>query len=246
MRVARLVLAAATAAAAVLAGPAFAEDLTVVFKMTGTGAPATSTAYYSPEKMRTSTSAMDMVITYGSGLIVTIDHKKKEYSEITMEEMEAALAKSAAQMANLPPAVRDMMGGAAESATVTKGAVRQIAGYDCQEYTVAVGTSMTTRVCASTAVAPPSAKVDYRKYASLAGAVKGPMFQSFAKMADELKKIQGFILAESTSFKMMGQNVQSSREATEVRKGAIPASAFDVAAIAPGYKKVPHPLTRMK
>jgi hypothetical protein len=247
MRAPRLVLAAAAAAA--VAAPVFAEDLTVVFKTTGGGQVSSSTAYYTAENMRTTNAAGDTIIEYGPGRIVTIDHKRKEYSEITMAEMEAALAKMSAQMqeqmAALPPGMRQMMGGEVGEATVTKGAVRQVAGYSCQEYTITLGTSMTTHVCASTAVAPPTAKVDYRKYASLAGMAKGPMFQSFAKLADELKKIQGFVLAESMSMKMMGHPIDSTREATEVKKGAIAASTFDVAAIAPGYKKVPHPLTKM-
>jgi hypothetical protein len=248
MRVPHLVLAAAVVASVAVA--ASAEDLTVVFKATGGGTVSSSTAYYTAEKMRTTNAAGDTIIEYDPGRIITIDHKRKEYSEITMAEMEAAVAKMSAQMqeqmAALPPGMRQMMGGDAGEVTVTKGAVRQVAGYSCQDYTITVGTSLTTHVCATTAVAPPTAKVDYRKYASLAGVAKGPMFQSFAKLADELKKIQGFVLAESMSLKMMGHPVDSSREATEVKKGAIAGSAFDVAAIAPGYKKVPHPLTKMK
>ncbi len=248
MSIPRFVLAAA--AAACLAVPAFAEDLTVVFQATGGGKTGSSTAYYSAERMRTTDGAGDTIIEYGPGRIVTIDHKRKEYSEITMAEMEAALAKMSAQMqqqmAALPPEMRKLMGDTAASVTVTKGGMRKVAGYDCQDYTLALGTSNTTKLCASTAVAPPAAKVDYRKYASLAGMANNPMFKSFAKLADEMKKIQGFTLAESTSLKMMGMSVQSSREATEVKKGAIAASAFDLAAIAPGYKKVAHPITKMK
>ena len=53
-------------------------------------------------------------------------------------------------------------------------------------------------------------------------------------------------IAESTSLKMMARNIDSSKEATEIKKGTIPASAFDLATIAKGYKKVPNPLTQMK
>jgi hypothetical protein len=44
----------------------------------------------------------------------------------------------------------------------------------------------------------------------------------------------------------MGKSMDSSKEAVEIKKGPIPASAFDVASIAKGYKKVPHPVTKMK
>jgi hypothetical protein len=46
--------------------------------------------------------------------------------------------------------------------------------------------------------------------------------------------------------KVMGKSMDSSREAVDIKKGPIPASAFDVLAIARGYKKVAHPLTKMK
>jgi hypothetical protein len=258
MKIARLV--AAALAAALCALPVLAEDLTIVYKTTGPGGPGTSTTYYSSEKMRTGDAERDTIIEYGTGRIVTIDHKKKEYSEITAAEMEAAMKamqakmqEANAQMQNMPPAVREkmeqMMGGGAAAITVTKGTTRKVAGYDCQDYDVKVGTLMTMDLCASTAVAPPAPNVDPSKYASMVGPAaalaSNPMFKGFAKLADEMKKIQGFSLAESSKMSMMGRSFDSTKEATEVKKGAVPASAFDVAAIAKGYKKVEHPMTKL-
>jgi hypothetical protein len=92
--------------------------------------------------------------------------------------------------------------------------------------------------------------VDYKKFqsfASSAGALaNNPMLKGMSKLADEMKKIEGITIAEATSVKMMGKSMDSAREAIEIKKGAIPASAFDVATIAKGYKKVPHPVTRIK
>ena len=70
--------------------------------------------------MRTSDAERDTIIEYGPGRITSIDHKKKEYSEITLAEMEAAMKAAAAQMeqanaqmqqqmANMPPAMREKM-----------------------------------------------------------------------------------------------------------------------------------------
>jgi hypothetical protein len=251
---------AAALTAALCALPVLAEDLTIVYKTTGPGGPGTSTTYYSSEKMRTGDAERDTIIEYGTGRIVTIDHKKKEYSEITAAEMEAAMKamqakmqEANAQMQNMPPAVREkmeqMMGGGATAVTVTKGATRKVAGYDCQDYDVKVGTLMTMDLCASTAVAPPAPNVDPSKYASMVGPAaalaSNPMFKGFAKLADEMKKIQGFTLAETSKMSMMGRSFDSSKEATEVKKGAVPASAFDVASIAKGYKKVEHPMAKM-
>ena len=256
---------AAACAAALLAAPALAEDLTLVFKTTGSGGAGTSTSYYSSEKMRTGDAANETIVEYGPGKIVSIDHKKKEYSEITLAEMEAAMKEAAAkmdeanaqmkeQMANMPPAVREkmekMMGGVAGAVNVTKGGTRQVAGYTCQDYAVAMGESMITKICATTALQFPAPNVDYRRYASFAGSASAmannPMFKSLGKMAEEMKKIEGLTIAESTSMKVMGKSMDSSKEAVEIKKGPIPASDFDVALIAKGYKKVAHPVTKMK
>jgi hypothetical protein len=211
--------------------------------------------------MRTGDAEHETIIEYGPGKITSIDHKKKEYSEITLAEMEAAMKKAQAQMAqmeeqmkNMPPAVREkmesMMGGAAGAVTVTKGAARQVAGYSCQDYTIAAGQMMTTKLCATTALALPIPNADFSKYSSFATSAgtmaSNPMFKGMQKFADEMKKIEGVTIAEATSFKMMGHSVDNSKEATEIKKGPIPASAFDLATIAKGYKKVDNPLSKMK
>ncbi len=251
-------LSAAAVVASLLAAPALAEDLTVVFKTTGAGGAGTTTQYFSSNKVRMGDADSETIMDYGAGRIVSVDHKKKEYSEITFAEMEAGLKATAAkmdqmqeQMASMPPAMREkmeqMMGGAASSVTVTKGGARQVAGYTCQDYTLAMGQTMTTKICATTALQYP---VDYRKYQALAGSAaamaSNPLFKGMGKMVDEMKKIEGFTIAESTSTKMMGRSMDSSKEAVEIKKGPIPAAAFDVATIAKGYKKVAHPLTKIQ
>ncbi len=260
-----LAVACAVSLAAAWVPAASAEDLTLVFKTTSKDGASTSTSYYSSEKMRTGDAEHETIVEYGPGKITTVDHKKKEYSEITLAEMEAAMQKAMAkmeeankqmeqQMAAMPPAMREkmesMMGGGAGAVTVTKGATRQVAGYSCQDYTIAMGQSMTSKVCATTALAFPAPNVDYRKFmglASSAGAMaQNPMFKGASKVADEMKKIEGISIADSMSFKMMGRTMETSKEATEIKKGPIPADAFDVATIAKGYKKVPHPMTQMK
>ena len=260
----RLLLAAACAVG-LAAAPARAEDLTLVFKTTSKSGASTSTSYYSSEKMRTGDAEHDTIVEYASGKITSIDHKKKEYSEITADEMEAAMKAASAkmeaaskqmeqQMANLPPAVKEkmqgMMGGAVAAVTVTKGGTREVAGYSCQDYTIAMGASMTNKVCATTALKFPAPNVDYSRFSLFASMgtmmANNPMLKGMSKMADEMKKIEGFTIADTTSFAMMGQHMETSREATEIKKGPIPASAFDVATIAKGYKKVPNPMTQMK
>lgn len=263
MTTSRLIVAAACAAG-LSSVPALAEDLTILYKTTGPSGAGSSTAYYSSEKMRTADAERETIVEYGPGRIVSIDHQKKEYSEITLAEMEAAMKAASAkmeqanaqmqqQMANMPPALREkmesMMGGGASGVVVTKGPLRKVAGYDCQDYDVKMGTMMEMHLCASSAIAPPAPNVDPRTYASVAGPAAAfagnPMFKGFAKLGEEMKKIQGFVLAEASNVKMMGRTIDSTKEATEVKRGAIPASAFDVATIAKGYKKVDNPMLKM-
>jgi len=245
-------VAGAAGLAAALAVPVMAEDLTIVYKVAGTSGTGTATSYYTADKMRMSDLEHDTIVEYGGGgRIVTIDHKKKEYYEMTPAEMEAAMKaldeqrqKASEQMASLPPALRDKMQavmGGGGTATVTKGATRKVAGYDCQDYDISAGEGLHMKLCATTAIAPPAPNVDYRG-AALAPMAANPMLKG---LMNEMKKIQGFSLAESSTVRLMGRTGETSKEATEVKKGSIPASTFDVAEITKGYKKVPSPLTRM-
>ena len=73
--------------------------------------------------------------------------------------MEQQSAQMQEQMKNMPPEVREkmekMMGGVADSITVTKGGTRKVAGYDCQEYLITMGTSMKQSTCNTAALKLP-------------------------------------------------------------------------------------------
>ena len=253
----RVALAVA-GALGVAALPVRAEDLTIVSKETSSNGPERTTSqYFTRERVRHNQGDHDTIFEYGAGKITTIDHKKKEYSEMTLAEMEAQMQKMAAEMEkanaqlqNLPPEVRErmekMMGGGAGAVTVTKGGTRKIAGYDTQQYTIAMGANMKTETWNTTALQFPVPEADLKKFASFASAMgpmaQNPMFKGMAKLTEEMKKIQGFALARTTEFQMMGKSTTSSSEAIEVKQGPVPASAF---AIPAGYKKVDSPMMKM-
>jgi hypothetical protein len=250
----------AVVVSAVLAVPVLAEDVVVVFKTAGTGGDGTSTQYFSAEQMRSADGDRDTIFEYASGKIVSIDHQKKEWSETSLAEIQEAMKAASAQMEQvqaqmeaMPAAMRErmakMMGGVAGEATVTRGGTREVAGYSTQEYTVTMGEGMTMHLWNTSDLALPVPAAQLRKMASFTGpmaAMAGnPMFKGYAQLAEKMSEIEGLTLADSTSVKMMGRGSESSREATEVRTGPIPASQFDVAALAPGYKKVDSPLSQM-
>jgi hypothetical protein len=177
MRVSRIALLFAFGAAAVSAR-ASAEDLTITYKVTGRGGNTTATQYYSANKIRTSDGENDSILDLAGGRILVIDNKKKEYSELTVAEIEAMMKQMTAQMdeamKNVPPAMRDMIakkmgqgaGGAAATASVTKGGTRKVAGYDCQEYTIAMGDMFKSNTCNTTGLLPPFDPAQFRRLAT--------------------------------------------------------------------------------
>ncbi len=114
---------------------------------------------------------------------------------------------------------------------------------------MAMGETLKMRLWNTTALTLPVPAVELRKLAALTGPMammaNNPMFKGFGQLAEKMQEIEGLTLADSTSMTMMGKGSESTREATEVRTGPIPAADFDLEAIAPGYKKVDSPLTKM-
>ncbi len=232
------VLALLTAGAA-----APAQDLTITFKATDGGI---ATHYFTKDRIRMNNGQNDTIMEFASGKIVSIDHKKKEYSEMTVAEMDQAMKSMAAQMeqamAQVPPQMREqmakMMGGAASEVTVTKGATKTVAGYSCQAYTITMGANMTQETCNSTALTPPFDPSNFQKLSR----VSIPMIQGMDKLIQKMSEIQGIALSQRTSMSMMGKKIDNGMEATEIKKGAIGADAF---ATPSGYKQVESPLKKM-
>jgi hypothetical protein len=230
----RIAVFAAAAALPALAG---AEDLTIVSKVTvNQGAPATSTQYLGAQKIRTTDGESDTIVDVANGTYTVINHKKKEYYQFTRDEMMAAMAQFEQQMSGPMGAMMEkMMGGKIGEVNVTRGAVRKIAGYDCTAYTVTLGDNMKYELCAAEALTIPSAYYDALKgpYSMM-----GPMGRRFVKVFEEMKKIKGVPIAMNGNVNVMSIKMNMASEATDVKKGAIPESAFAVPA---GYKKKDSP-----
>ena len=226
--------------AAALPALAGGEDLTIVSRTTtNQGAPGVSTQYIAADRIRTSDGENDTVMEVVAGRFTVINHKKKEYYEFTRDEMLLAMQKFEQQMAGPAGAMFEkMMGGKAGEVTVQKGASRKVAGYDCANYTFSLGENMRYEMCVTQALQLP---VQY--YAALEGPywMMGPMGKRFVKIFDEMKKVKGLPVAMNTTVNLMAMKMQLTSEVTEVRKGAIPATAFQVPA---GYKKKDAPFRR--
>jgi hypothetical protein len=217
---------------------AAAEDLTIVSRVTSAkGGGGTQTQYLAADRIRTSDGDTDTIVDLASGRITLVNNKKKEYSETTMDELKAFMAQLDQAMAGNP--MMEKLMGKAGAVAVQKGtAGRKIAGYDTDQYILTMGDNMRFEIFAAPALPPPMQYFDARKalYATM-----GPMGKRFDAMFEEMKKIKGFPLATTIDYKMMMVQQQTLTEATEVKKGPIPASAFEVPA---GFKKVASPFAK--
>ena len=231
---------AALCCAAALPALLGAEEITVVSKTTvGQGAPTTSTQYIGTDRVRTSDGESDVIVEVGTGRLTVINHKKKEYYEVTREEMLAGMQKFEQQMSGPAGAMFEkMMGGKVGEVAVQKGAARKVAGYACTNYTFSLGENIRYETCVTQGLQLPTAYYDALRSPY---AMMGPMGKRFEKVFDEMQKVKGFPVAMNSTVNLMGKKVQTASEATEVRKGAIAAAAFQLPV---GYKKKDTPFKR--
>jgi len=226
-----LVLALSIAAAAL---PLCGQDLTVVSKTTVGDRAGTSTQYMTSTKSRSTDGQTDSIVEFATGRFLFIDHNTKEYWESSTQEM-AAYFDRAEQGMKGNPMFESMFGGP-DDIVVEKGKrSRKIAGYECDEYTMKMGSSLEFDLCAARGLDVPARYFEGRK-ASFAA--MGPMGKRYAKMFEEMKKIKGYPLSVAIDLDMGTMKQHTVSEATEVRKGPIPASTFEIPA---GYKKKPSP-----
>jgi len=227
----------ALSAALALAAMATAEDLTIVSTVTsGKGPATTATTYISAGRVRTSNPENDTMFDASTGRIVMINHKKKEYFDFTREEMAAAMQQLDAQLQQGGPMMEKMLGGPMGDVVVKKtGVSRKVAGYDCDEYSMVMGETLRYDICAAPGLAVPA---EYYDAVKSPFTMMGPMSRRFEKMFEEMKNIKCYPVAMNTSVKVMMVKSDVKSEATEIKKGPIPDSAF---AIPAGYRKKDSP-----
>lgn len=229
----RLVLALSIAAAAL---PLFGQDLTVVSKTTVGDRAGTSTQYMTSTKSRSTDGQTDSIVEFSTGRFVFIDHNTKEYWESSTQEMAAYFDKAEQSMKGNP--MFESMFGGPDDVVIEKGkGSRKIIGYDCDEYTMKMGSALVFELCAAKGLEAPARYFEGRK-ASFAA--MGPMGKRYAKMFDEMKKIKGYPLSVAIDLDMGAMKQHTLSEATEIKKSPIPASTFEIPA---GYRKKPSPFT---
>src|SRR5262249_42195271 len=250
------ILAAASVAAA------SSDGLTITSKVVKDGAASTATSYIAEDHARWSSSDGVVIIDPKANQMIIINDAKKTYSDSTNQYIDAAAAKMKEQMnspevqraqeamKNLPPEQRQRMeaamGGMFAVDVHKNGTSRKIAGYNCEDWTVKIGQMSTTEECMTTEVKFPMQAYDM--FRSMSDSMKslmaamGPMAKGMADMQEQMKKIKGFPLASKTTTSILGRSSTSSTEVTEIKRGAIPDSAWEIPS---GYTKTESPMAQM-
>jgi hypothetical protein len=232
-----------------------ADDLTVISNVTTNGKPAgTETNYISNDHIRTShAGGTDMIINLKTGVMTTIDDKKKTYYEVTKQDMEAMQAKMAEKMNDpkMKQAMAMMQGMSQSMAGSTEvkktGVSRKVAGFACEEWSISMGGMMTMTECVTNDLKYPVqswaalAEFSESMRKSMSGSGFGPPPKSGADFAEKMKSIKGFPVASSSTVDAGITKMTNSSEVTEVRHTAIPASTWEVPA---GFAKVENPMMR--
>jgi hypothetical protein len=232
-----------------------ADDLTVISNVTTNGKPAgTETNYISNDHIRTShAGGTDMIFNLKTGVMTTIDDKKKTYYEVTKQDMEAMQAKMAEKMNDpkMKQAMAMMQGMSQSMAGSTEvkktGVSRKVAGFACEEWSISMGGMMTMTECVTNDLKYPVqswaalAEFSESMRKSMSGSGFGPQPKSGADFAEKMKSIKGFPVASSSTVDAGITKMTNSSEVTEVRHTTIPASTWEVPA---GFAKVENPMMR--
>jgi len=243
-----------------IASAALADDVTITSKVTrDDGAPQTVTSYIASDHIRMAQPDGEMILDPKTGSMAVLDGKKKTYYIMTkkdIDEMSATLdqqmnspemQQAQEQMKNLPPEIQkrmeSMMGGAMKTDVHKTGNSRTIAGLHCEEYSVSIGTMSTSTQCLTNEIKMPTQSYDmFRSYAESMKnmmAAFGPMAKGLGQMSEEMKKLKGFPLANTSTTTVMGRSTTNTSEVTSVKYGPIPATVWEIPA---GYKQVESPM----
>lgn len=230
-----LITLIATAVSAALALPAMADDLTIVSSITVRGKTSKATSYLTDERILTSDGQTDTIIDFSGERLVTIDHKKKRWSETTFAEIRSAMAEAEKMLAEMPPMVSQMLGDITDARVEKLGSSRQVAGHTCHNYRISLGEKISYDLCAAPSVEPPMNYYEARKMGNL---MMGPMASRMSKIFDAMAKIDGYPIAMDMSLQLMGMNTTVDQEAVEIKSG-VPTGVFEVPS---GYKKKKSPI----
>lgn len=235
------------------------QGVTVTSKVTHDGKPATVTSYFSADHLRWSGGEGEVIIDAKAGQMIALDNNKKTYFVTTRADIDSMTAamkermnspemkRAQEQLKNLPPEQRKqmeaMMGSMFSFDAQKVGTSRKIAGYKCDDWVVTMGTMSRTEECLTNELAfAPEAWDMYHSLQDLSKgmmAAMGSMGANLEKMQEQARKMKGVPLYSKTTVNVMGRQSTSSTEVIDIKRGALPSTAWDIPA---GYTKTENPM----
>ena len=231
------VVAPAAAGTAIAAG----DDLTIISKHTHDGKPAgTSTSYLANDHVRMARdSGNETIVDLKTGVMTTLDGKKKTYFNVTKQDLADFAAKMKERM-NTPEMKKAMnaMSGMSDSMASSfdvkkKGTSRKVAGFHFLDAPLDLADAY-----------PAHAFEAYKDFSESMRSTMGsfgPAAKASADLAEKLKAMKGYPVASAMEMDIMGTKSNTQSEVVEVRRGPIPASAWEVPA---GYTKIENPMLK--
>ena len=217
---------------------------TGAFKMMGPSQPEKDEFmiyWLAPGKARTDQDGgKSFIFLADKKILYALDHNEKTYAEVPMsidkmieegveDEEDQEEAKKMAEM--MKGIAGGMMGSMSVKVTET-GETKKIRDWNCRKYLVE--TNMGPMKSQSETWATQDLKVDYNLYFAVANAMMS-MMPGYDKLVQEMQQIKGVIVYQTSTTKMMGQDMTMTMEVLEHSEKSAPAGTYDIPA---GYKKV--------
>lgn len=212
------------------------QDFILTLAITENGKSSTATVYLKPDARRVvSSTGSDNILRFDQGKIITLNNKKKQYSETTFKELAELLPPGQTTLGNLddPEALaimKEMMGGSLAPLVLTKqGPGGMIAGYATEKY-LATGPGKMELWAA------PDLKVLSIHERDLQALLPANPMVDFRWVFDACKEVNGFILKANVQTYYKGAILTTStQEVTSLRKESISPGMFEIPS---GYKLV--------
>lgn len=221
--------------AATVGGITLHQQTTISGMPVGQGhGETTETTFLSAEAVRHSSSnGNDFIVRKGEGKLITIDHNKKTYSEITFEEIQKAMKKAASGVTQDQEALqslRQMTGGKIGNVTLTEqGSGGVVAGFVTRKYFLDIP-PLEMQIWSAPELQMPSFYYDALKLRTQTN----PLFD-MRKVFEAFKKMNGLAVKTIVIMKVMQTTMTVTTEVTSVEKAPLPTSTFE---IPPGYTQI--------
>lgn len=242
-------LASALAAAAVVSLSAQSQGVTFVLSDTRDGKVTTTLTQMDKSHIRTETSGGVFIFDGDAQVMRMVNMEKKSYTEITkadMQKISQQMSAAMEQMKNMPPAQRAMMekmmagrgmpGAGPASAPITyKATGSDKAGqWACAKYDGMRAAEKVAELCTVEPKALGLTPADFEVAKQLAEFMKGLMPQVADQIATLGTTEQGFSGYPIRQTHFSNGKVRSVNELKEIKREAIPASAWQAPA---GFKR---------